>query len=228
MNNDIDDALKIVQKAQENAELKNAVNMKENQIQNAKLEKNKRKSERREIVRKNQKGNRRKFTLTFVSGALIASLLTIGISDAIGDTIKIGKAKKVLKDKAMEVLVEQGLAEKDNDGKITVKDNEISDYECLDLTHASPLEQHIYSEVLGSEFDDAIQTASYNNGGYYYIGASQWRSINGYVDKDSEKPSVAEQNVAMKNPLLKAYIDNCEGIIRSSEELNQINVKKGK
>lgn len=239
MKNDIDESLKIVEEAQKklenqkkNEELENIVNEKEKQLQNDASAQERRKSIRREAIRKRQKMAKRKFAVTFVAGALVGALATVGIIEPLYKDFvrgyKKNSADKELKRQAEIVLLEQGLAERNEDGDIIIKDNDINDYRCLDLTHASSLEQHIYLEVLGKEGDEAIQTASYNNGGYYYTGIEQYRYINGYINSETGKTSLSEQNAAMEDKLVEAYDNNCTGIIRTSEELHESRTKGGK
>ena len=206
------------------------VNKTENEIQNGKKAEIKRKKEAREKIKKNLKKNRRMLSVTFVAGARIGAITAVGVIEPlfkkIGRNCKIISADRTLRRNAEIVLLEQGLAIKDEDGDIIIKDNDINDYRCLDLTNASLLEQHIYSEVLRSEFDDAIQTANY--GGYYYTGTAQYRTINGYFDINTRESSFAEQKAAMEDELLEAYENNCEGIIRTSEELQESRAMGGR
>lgn len=192
-------------------------------LNNNARERAKNKTLKRAAIKKKLKEARRRDIVTFTAGALAGVLATVGITGLYGKIEKNQKVKsaaKTLEKQAEVVLLEQGLAERNEDGDVVVRDNDISDYRCLDLTHASSLEQHIYSEVLGSEFNDAIQTASYENGGYYFTGTNQWRNYNGYIDKETGNPSYIEQRAAMEEKLLEAYKNNCEGIIRPSEELH--------
>lgn len=225
------DLFKAALEADKRKEANNEAKNLQERLNNEDREKAKNKSLKRAAIKKKQKETRRRFVIAFISGALVGSLATVGITGLYGKIEKdqkVRSADNTLKKQAEVILLEQGLAERNEDGDVIVRDNDISDYKCLDLTHASLLEQHIYSEVLGGEFDDAIQTASYENGGYYYTGTNQWRNINGYIDKETGNPSSIEQKAAMIDPLLEAYENNCEGIIRSSEELHENLVKGGR
>lgn len=220
-------ALEADKRKEANNEAKNL----QERLNNEERERPKNKSLKRAAIKKRQREARRRFIITFTAGALAGALATVGITGLYGKiekNQKIKSAAKTLEKQAEVVLLEQGLAMRNEDGDVIVRDNNISDYSCLDLTHASSLEQHIYSEVLGSEFDDAIQTASYENGGYYYTGTNQWRNINGYIDKNTGTASYLEQKTAMEDKLLEAYENNCEGIIRSSEELHDGNIMGGR
>ena len=191
-------------------------------------EKKRKKSIARANISKRHKQSKKKFLIGFVTGVLAGSLATVGITGAYNKIEENQKAKSAfnnLRGQASVRLLEEGLAVRDDNGNITVLDNQISDYRCLDLTHSSLLEQHVYYDVLGyKEFDDAIQTASYE-AGHYYIGTDQWRSINGFVNKNTNEPSLNEQYAAMKDDLVRAYETNCEGIIRTTDEIEQNNLQ---
>ena len=218
------DLFKAAKEADKQKETNNEAKNLQERLDNEDRERAKKKSTKRAAIKKRQKEDRRKFSIAFVSGALVGALTVVGITGLykkIETNQKVINADNTLKSQVEVILLEQGLAWRNEDGDVIVRDNDINDYKCLDLTHASLLEQHIYSEVLGGEFDDAIQTASYENGGYHYTGTNQWRNINGYIDKETGNPSYYEQRAAMVEPLLEAYKNNCEGIIRSSEELHE-------
>ena len=220
---DIDENTNLFKKAKKENELSDAVNNLQLKIDNEKINRARQKSIRRATVKKRQIQSKKRLSIAITSVALASALALAGITgitDKIKTNLKINSASKNLQSKAQHVLLEEGLAGLNEDGEIVIRDNEISDYECLDLTNASPLEQHIYSEVLGSEFDVAIQTASYDNGGYYYTGTNQWRNINGYIDMETGNPSKDEEQAAMRDELLKAYNNDCEGVIRTAEELH--------
>ena len=220
---DIDEKTNLFENAKKGKELNEAVIKQELKIDNEKINRARQKSIKRAAVKKRQKQSKQGIKIALTTGALLGALALAGLSeiaDIVITNLKINSAFKNLQSKAQHVLLDEGLADLNEDGEIIIRDNEISDYNCLDLTNASPLEQHIYSEVLGSEFDDAIQTASYNNGGYYYTGANQWRNINGFIDMETGNPSKDEERAAMRDELLEAYNNNCEGIIRTAEELH--------
>ena len=224
----IDKILKIVESAQAKRELKNFKTNTGSQIEISELSMKKSLSEH--AILKNAKLTRKKLSIAFIAGVLVGVLGTIGTKDffyKVEKNLKVFIADSELKERAYAILLEFGLASSNEKGKITIENNKVSDYRCLDLTNASSLELHIYSEILGSEFNEAIQTASYDNGGYYYTGTNQWRRINGYIDKDTGVPSYAEQRAAMVDDLLKAYDNNFDGVIRTSEELFN-NTAKGR
>lgn len=228
---DIDEKTNLFEKAKKGKELNEAVKKQELKIDNEKINRARQKSIKRAAVKKKQMQSKQRLSIAITSVALASALALAGITgitDKIKTNLKINSASKNLQSKAQHVLLEEGLAGLNEDGEIVIRDNEISDYNCLDLTNASPLEQHIYSEVLGSEFDDAIQTASYDNGGYYYTGTNQWRNINGYIDMETGNPSKAEERAAMRDELLEACNNDCEGIIRTSEELHYGTTMRGR
>ena len=216
--NDIDYFTTIGQKN----EVNKAVDNTEKRINNSKESASRRKSMTKEKIRAREKLIKKRMKITSVAGVLAGVLATsgvVGLYNLIATNLKPGEALKNLKGKAQEVLVDEGLATKDEKGKIEVKDNSIEDYECLDLTHASNVEQFVYKEVLGSEFNDAIQTASYDDGAYNYTGTTQWYLINGYINKDTKEASPDEAYAAVKDDLAKAFDNDCEGVIRTAEEL---------
>ncbi len=222
---------KEAEKTDKRKELNDAVNNLQLKIDNEKNNRARMKSIRRAAVKKRQTQSKKGIKIALTTGALLGALALAGLSE-IADTVitnlKINSAFKNLQSKAQQVLLDEGLADLTEDGEIIIRDNEISDYKCLDLTNASSLEQHIYSEVLGREFDDAIQTASYDNGGYYYTGTNQWRNINGFIDMETGNPSKDEERAAMRDELLEAYDNDCEGIIRTAEELHYGTAMRGR
>lgn len=216
------DVVKIINKMQKEREIEDAISNFSKQNEAEKQRQAEKLSQTLELVETERKLHPKFFAKGFVAGALVGALAAVGILwayDRIENNIKIYEAESTLKGIAKERLIEEGLATRNKKGKISILDNKISDYKCLDLTNANLLETHIYKEVLGSEFADAIQTASYDNGGSYYIGIEQWYMINGFFDKDTKKASADEEFVVVKPLLLKAYENNCEGIIRTSEEI---------
>lgn len=96
------------------------------------------------------------------------------------------RIKAIFSQKAFLNLVQNGLAEIDSKGNITIKNNSVSDYYKLNINHKYDI--YGYSLILEPvEFNKFIQTVSYNDGLYNYISMEQFLTYNGYINPKTNK-----------------------------------------
>ena len=156
-----------------------------------------------------KRNNRTSERLIAIALAIVLTVSGIGIGGAklkqkFDKAEKANKAADLVKKDAEKVLLQNGLAEYDEENNIVIKNNSVEDYNKLDIDNASFEELYAYSLALdkGDEFDKLIRSVQGVDGVHNYTDLSQFYSYNGF--NGTEGGYVEFQKVA-KEKLLEAY-----------------------
>lgn len=156
------------------------------------------------------KPSERRVIVKIVAIALVGALTFKGIIDVQGEIHKRieyyadGKeAVSIATDEAMQRLKDNGLAAVTKDGEtVLLADN---DYSVLKAS--TPEEIFAYYKALddSEEFEKFIQDTSYENGYANYTSMEQFLRINGFIDPETNKPSIKVWENITKDHLITSY-----------------------
>lgn len=117
------------------------------------------------------------------AGAVVGAAIAIN-SALYKDTNDFNKACDSVKEEVYEILLENDLATRDEDGNVLI-DNTINDYYRLDLAHADKYEKYAYYLALGKrEFNEAIKTIGYVDIDQFLIQNDYYTTTNVYNGLD--------------------------------------------